>query len=148
MPAIEELELKSSDHFKDKLYNRMFICLMVATLFFVNIWNYSQDKKEESDMLHNVIIPYQEIITAGLVNNLQKIFAGYPISSFDTNLIFNVKHLDSERFYTEEVRIKPYSIEIANANSLITIDMVSLKEHFSNVLPEVVPIGWTGLQHN
>jgi hypothetical protein len=75
MAAIEEFEAKLSNRFKDKLYNRMFICLMVATLFFVNIWNYSQDKKDESDTLHNVLIPYQEIITAGLVNNLQKIFA-------------------------------------------------------------------------
>ena len=138
MIAIEALETKSSNRFKDKLYNRMFICLMTTTLCFVNIWHYNRDKEMESNMLHNIIIPYQEIITAGLVNNLQKIFAGYPISSFDNNLIFNIKPLDSQRFYKDEVRIKPYSIEIANASSLITIDMVSLKEYFSNVLPPYI----------
>lgn len=138
MPAIEEVELKTSNCFKDKLYNRVFVCLMIATLFIVNIWHYNRDKAAESKMLRNIITPYQEIITAGLVNNLQRILAGYPISSFDTNLIFNIKPLDSQRFYKEELRIKPYSIEIANANSLITIDMVSLKEYFSNVLPPYI----------
>ncbi len=138
MIAIKALEGKSSNRFKDRLYNKAFICLMIAALLIVNIWHYNREKEMESKMLHNIIISYQEIITAGLINNLQKIFAGYPISFFDINLIFNIKPLNSQRFDTEEVRIKPHSIEIANANNLITIDMVSLKEYFSNVLPSYI----------
>ena len=49
----------------DKWYNKVFLLFTCITLVIVNIWYYNRSKIIESDIMHNKIRVYQEIIKSG-----------------------------------------------------------------------------------
>ena len=84
---------------------------------------------------------YNHIIQSGIVRDIKNIVSGRPINTFDNNLIFSSTELDNNQMTQEEVNIAPHLIKISSNNRLITLDTVTLKEYFDNLLPKHLNIG-------
>lgn len=115
---------------------------ILLSLVVLNIWYWQELKRKKEELFFNEVSLYNQIIQSGIVNDIRSIVSGRPINTFDNNLIFSSAELDNNNTTQEEVNIAPHLIKISSSNRLITLDTVSLKEYFDNLLPQHLNIGF------
>ena len=115
---------------------------ILLSLVVLNIWYWQELKRKKEELFFNEVSLYNQIIQSGIVRDIRSIVSGRPINTFDNNLIFSSAELDNNNTTQEEVNIAPHLIKISSSNRLITLDTVSLKEYFDNLLPQHLNIGF------
>lgn len=130
-----------SEHYRNNKYFIPLAFLILLTLIVLNIWYWNELKRKKEELFFNEVSLYNQIIQSGIVRDIKSIVSGRPINTFDNNLIFSSTELDNNQMTQEEVNIAPHLIKISSSNRLITLDTVTLKEYFDNLLPQHLNIG-------
>jgi len=132
---------KLSEYYRDNKYFIPLAFSILLTLVVLNIWYWQELKHKKEELFFNEVSLYNHIIQSGIVRDIKNIVSGRPINTFDNNLIFSSTELDNNQMTQEEVNIAPHLIKISSNNRLITLDTVTLKEYFDNLLPKHLNIG-------